>query len=116
MGVGTGSRRASPLDFEMWHFPVKFLARKGCFLVLNGWNKIFCSFWFPAKIFLVIPGKFTIGPSVGKILPTPVNELSKQLLRIQPWFYISAHFALVKLVGSCNFTSVKLLGTCSLFC
>jgi len=65
MGVGTGSRRASPLDFEKWHFPVKFLARKGCFLVLNGWNKIL-QLLVPCKNFFGYPWKIHYWPFRGK--------------------------------------------------
>lgn len=43
----------APLDFEISHFPTKFVAKKGCFLVSSGKNDISLFFPLPGKILLV---------------------------------------------------------------
>ena len=37
-------RRKVPLDFEIWHFPIKFLDKKGCFLCFDWVKWIFIIF------------------------------------------------------------------------
>jgi len=39
MGLGRG-RDQGPLEFENWHFPIPFLAKKVVFLVSSGWKEI----------------------------------------------------------------------------
>ena len=57
----------NPLEFEVWHFPIKFLANNVVFLVSSGKMKFF-QFWpHPGKIFLATPWKnLLLAPPPGK--------------------------------------------------
>jgi len=39
MGVGRGAGGFAPLNFEIWHFSIKFLAEMVVFLASSGWNE-----------------------------------------------------------------------------
>jgi len=56
MGVGKGGQGEfwPPLNFEIWHFPIKFAAKKGCFLGFE-WEKWNFTTFVPLKI--SYPGK-----------------------------------------------------------
>jgi len=46
---GGGRGTLAPLDFEIWHFSIKFLTKKGCFLSFE-WEKMkYHHFWPPWK-------------------------------------------------------------------
>jgi len=73
MVVGRGQVRAkAPPEFEIWYFPIKFLAKKAVFLVSSGKMK-FCHFWPPLKkYFWLCLEESPIDPPLEKILPTPM--------------------------------------------
>jgi len=62
------------LDFEIWHFSVVCLAKKGRFRSFDKKKWKFTTFWAPlGKIFMDTSGKNPqIASSPGKILPTPM--------------------------------------------
>jgi len=63
----------SLLDFEIWQYPIKFLAKKGCFLSFKWLELNFVAVGPPCKnVFLANPEKFATGLSLEKILPTPM--------------------------------------------
>ena len=74
-GAGEG---LTPLNFEIWHFPVKFFSKNGCFLSFERakWN--FTTFSL-GKIFWVLSEKSTIGPPPENIHPPPVRAIATLL-------------------------------------
>ena len=62
---------ASPLDFEIWHFPITFLAKKVVSLVSRGDAKNYLLFPFHGKIFVATSGKQL---PRKKVFPTPMHE------------------------------------------
>jgi len=58
--------------FEILHFPIQFLAKKGCFLHVERGKRNFTTFGPPEKIFWLPLEKSTIASPPGKILPTPL--------------------------------------------
>ena len=57
MGVGKEGRSSFSLHFKIWHFPVKFLAKIGCFLSFKWVKCHFTTFEPPRKIHYFPPGK-----------------------------------------------------------
>ena len=63
------------LDFEIWHFPITFSAKKVVFLISGEKNGISRLLPPPGKIFLAASGKMHYWPPSEKILSAPMDGM-----------------------------------------
>jgi len=76
---------ASPLDFEIWHFPITFLAKKVVSLVSRGDAKNYLLFPFHGKIFVATSGKQL---PRKKVFPTPMHAWTDKRYRKQIYYIV----------------------------
>ena len=73
-----GHGRPNPQDFEIWHFPIKFLAIEVVFLVSSGQHEFSPLLVAPGKLF-GLPLKKPLLPTPEEILPTPMAAVAEDL-------------------------------------
>ena len=85
-GAGVGSWASEGgldrLDFEIWHFPITFLAKKVVFLVSRGKNEISPLVPPPWKDLNGYLRKNPLLPPPKKVFPTPMSGVTKCPIRI----------------------------------